>query len=73
MHAHLQRWVQNFPEPVVFEVAEEARGAVIMLHGLTSSGEAHAGQTERLRAAVPGMRWIYPTAPTVRCPLCYHR
>jgi phospholipase/carboxylesterase len=53
----------SYPKPTVFEAKGEHKATVIILHGLgdTAAGWASMGR----QFAMPGTKFIFPTAPMV--------
>jgi predicted esterase len=56
----------QYPKPTVIEATSAHTATVIMMHGLgdTAAGWAPVGQ--QLRAGLPHVKFVFPTAPTVR-------
>ena len=59
----------SYPAPTIIKAKQQQSATVIVMHGLgdTAAGWAPVGQ--QLAGLLPHVKWVFPTAPTVRpCP-----
>lgn len=56
----------RYPDPTVIKASDEQTATVIMMHGLGDTAAGWSPVGRQLSSLLPHVKWVFPTAPTVR-------
>jgi Phospholipase/Carboxylesterase len=56
----------SYPAPTVIKPSQPHTATVIVMHGLGDTAAGWAPVGSQLKGALPHVKWVFPTAPTVR-------